>query len=53
VIVASMKFSIAGLEIHHVTMSQRKRARGAGDEVREAIARRRMSMDLCPSEVAF
>ena len=51
--VAPMKFAIAGLEIHHGTMSQRERARRAGDEVREAIDRHRMPMDLYPSEAAF
>ena len=52
-IVAPMKIAIAGLEIHHVAMSRRERARGAGDEMREAIDRRRMPMDLYPSEAAF
>ena len=52
-IVALMKFSIAGQEIHHGTMSQGERARRAGDEVREAIDRRRMSMDLYPSEAVY
>ena len=52
-IVAPMKISIAGLGIHHGTMAQRERARRAGDEVRDAIDRRRMSMDPYPAEVTF
>ena len=52
-IVAPMKISIAGLGIHHGTMAQRERARRAGNEVRDAIDRRRMSRDLYPLEAAF